>query len=370
MLYEHSGTPDGREVARRSLLKSIPSAVAPVLLSGMTARGAEDAKDITQSSPIDFRSHLLQCLGGPWPKLGHINDLAVRTEAAPVKKEGFTLEHISFAAIGDPVMPADRIPAFVLIPDGVSAAKPASAIAVWHQHAGQYQNGKAEPAGLAGSAMHQTGVALAREGYVVICPDALCFGERQDTTGKLKRGDYERYQFLRYTVAGKCLAWKDILDMKRTIDYLASRPEVLPDRIGCYGHSMGSTHTWMIGPWEPRLRCLVGNCCLPTYKAIERDKILHCFENFIPGLGHFGDTPDIVAQIAPRRLHLNFGETDSGSPIDEVRRGLKIIEGAYAKAGAADRFTSFIEPGAGHVLSEAMWSRVKECFVSELKQDH
>jgi dienelactone hydrolase len=82
---------------------------------------------------------------------------------------------------------------------------------------------------------------------VVICPVALCFGERQDHTGKLKRGDYERYQFLRYTVAGKCLAWKDILDMKRTIDYLVSRPEVLPDRIGCYGHSMGSTHTWMVG---------------------------------------------------------------------------------------------------------------------------
>jgi dienelactone hydrolase len=357
----------GPEIARRSLLKAVPSAIAPVLLAGMTAQ-ADDASNSSRASEKDFRSHLLNCLGGPWPQLSHVNDLAVRTEAEPMKKDGYTLEHISFAAVGDPVEPADRVPAFVLIPDGVSAAKPAPAIAVWHQHAGQYQNGKAEPAGLAGSAMHQTAVALAREGYVVICPDALCFGERQDATGKLKRGDDERYQFLRYTIAGKCLAWKDILDMKRTIDYLASRPEVLPDRIGCYGHSMGSTHTWMVGPWEPRLRCLVGNCCLPTYKAIERDKILHCFENFIPGLGQFGDTPDIVAQIAPRRLHMNFGETDSGSPIDEVRRALKIIEAAYAKAGAADRFTSFIEPATGHVLSDAMWLRVKECFAKELRK--
>ena len=36
-----------------------------------------------------------------------------------------------------------------------------------------------EPAGLAGDPMHHTGVALAKEGYVVLCPDALCFEERQ-----------------------------------------------------------------------------------------------------------------------------------------------------------------------------------------------
>ena len=147
-----------------------------------------------------------------------------------------------------------------------------------------------------------------------------------------------------------------------------SRPEVKADRIGCYGHSMGSTHTWMVGPWEPRLRCLVGNCCLPTYKAIEQYKLLHCFENFIPGLGRYGDTPDIAGLIAPRRLHLNFGEKDGGSPIDEVRRGVEKISAAYAGAGAKERFTYFVEEGAGHVLSEAMWGKVKECFTGELGQ--
>ena len=81
--------------------------------------------------------------------------------------------------------------------------------------------GKVEPAGLAGSPMHHTGVALAKEGYVVLCPDALCFGERQST--QLQGGDYERFEFLRYVVAGKCMAWKNILDMRRAIDYLVLR---------------------------------------------------------------------------------------------------------------------------------------------------
>ena len=350
---------------RRTWLKATSSVVAPLLMCSAT--GAQSNADGAPSKGSDdFRSHLLACLGGQWSKVNR-DQLQIRTEAEPEKKDGYTLEHVSFAAAGDPIEPADRIPAFVLVPDGVNAAHPAPTVAVWHQHNGAWQNGKTEPAGLSGSPMHHTGVALAHEGYVVICPDALCFGERQDATGKLKRGDYERWQFLRYTVAGKCLAWKDILDMKRTIDYLAARPEVIPDRIGCYGHSMGSTHTWMVGPWEPRLRCLIGNCCMPTYAAIERHKLIHCFENFIPSVRQFGDVPDIVSLIAPRRLHLNFGETDAGSPIEEVKAAMPIISAAYARAGAGDRFTWFIEEGTGHVLSPAMWAHVRECFEKELK---
>jgi hypothetical protein len=142
---------------------------------------------------------------------------------------------------------------------------------------------------------------------------------------------------------------------------------VRPQRIGCYGHSMGSTHTWLVGPWETRLQCLVGNCCLPTYAAIHRHHLLHCFPNFIPGLYAFGDTPDIAALIAPRPLHLNFGEEDTGSPIEEVRAGVQRIAAAYAAQSAADKFSYFIEPQTGHVLSDAMWTRVRDVFARYLQ---
>jgi len=307
---------------------------------------------------VDFREKLLQGLGGAWPDPC---DLKPRSTGAAIQKEGYRIEPVSYEA-----EPDDRIPALLLIPDGINAQHPAPAIAVWHQHAGQYHLGKSEPAGLAGDPMHHTGAALAKEGYVVLCPDALCFEERQDPTGKLKGGNYERFEFLRYVVAGKCMAWKNILDMRRAIDYLVSRPEVKADKLGCYGHSMGSTHTWLVGPWEERLKCLVGNCCLPTYQAIHREHMLHCFPNFIPGIFAYGDTPDIAALIAPRPLHLNFGETDGGSPIDEVRRGLKIIGDAYAAIHAEDKFTYYIEEGSGHILSEEMWRRTKATFARSL----
>ena len=341
---------------RRSFLKST------ALIAGVSAQGANGlvhAQDVPQESlsPAAFKAKLLECLGGPWPEPCDLEPRILREE----QKKGYRLQWIDYA-----VEVGDRVPAILLIPDGVNPSSPAPAIAVWHQHAGKWDLGKSEPAGLAGDPMHHTGASLAKLGYVVLCPDALCFEERQDTTGKLKGGAYERFEFLCQVVDGRCMAWKNILDMRRAVDYLVSRPEVDADRLGCYGHSMGSTHTWLVGPWEPRLKCLVGNCCLPTYEAIHRTKILHCFPNYIPGIHAYGDTPDIAGLIAPRALHLNFGEADHGSPIQEVRAGVKTIASAFAGAGAADQFTYFIEANTGHVLSDAMWLRVRGAFEKHL----
>jgi len=296
----------------------------------------------------EFRVHLQACLGGPWPDPPALRACVLET----TRKDGYRIERVTYEA-----EPGDVIPALLLVPDGISAASPAPAVAVWHQHNEEWDLGKSEPAGLAGAPMHHTGVALVREGFVVLCPDALCFEDRRSRD--LPGGQYERFEFLRYVVAGRCMAWKNILDMRRAIDYLCARPEVACDRIGCYGHSMGATHTWLVGPWEPRLRCLVGNCCLPTYAGIHRNHLIHCFPNFIPGLFACGDTPDIVASIAPRPLLLNFGAADPGSPIEEVRAAVQRIGDAYAAHAARDAFQYFIEPDVGHVLSPAMWQRTR-----------
>jgi len=303
----------------------------------------------------DLRARLLECLGGPWPEPCDLRPLVREV----IRKDGYRIESVSYE-----VEPGDRVPAMLLTPDGVDANHPAPAVAVWHQHNGEWHLGKTEPAGLAGNPMHHTGVALAKKGYVVLCPDALCFEERQSQ--HLRGGEFERFEFLRYVVAGKCMAWKNILDMRRAVDYLCSRPEVKADRLGCYGHSMGSTHTWLVGPWEPRLTCLIGNCCLPTYAAIHRTHLLHCFPNFIPGWFQYGDTPDIAGLIAPRALHLNFGALDDGSPIQEVHAGIRTIARAYEQAGAPERFSHYIEEGSGHVLSDEMWRQTSDWFRKHL----
>jgi dienelactone hydrolase len=341
------------EIDRRAFLAR--SAVGAAALLAVGEQVPPALAEEKSMSKVDLAKELLRCLGGPWPEPCDLRP----TVADVMQKDGYRIESLSYEA-----EPGDRIPALLMVPDGIDAQHPAPAVAVWHQHNGQWQLGKSEPAGLAGNPMHQTGLALVREGYVVLCPDALCFEGRQDS--QLKREGYERFEFLRYVVAGKCMAWKNILDMRRAIDYLCARPEVQHERIGCYGHSMGSTHTWLVGPWEPRLKCLVGNCCLPTYAAIQRTKLLHCFSNFIPGWSQYGDTPDIAGLIAPRALHLNFGEKDHGSPIEEVRQGIKTITAAYEAAHASENFSSYIEEGGGHVLSPEMWRRTREWFKRHL----
>ncbi|HTU24288.1 MAG TPA: alpha/beta hydrolase family protein [Pirellulales bacterium] len=307
----------------------------------------------------DFQDRLLQSLGGAWPAPC---DLRPQTEKVE-QKDGYRLETVTYE-----LEPGDRVSSFLLLPDGASAEHPVPGICIWHPHGGQYQMGKYGPAGVRPSTMEReggTGVGLVREGYAVLCPDALGFADR--TPGKLRGSELERFLFLKYVVSGKCLAWKSVLDMRQSVSYLAARPEIKADRLGCYGHSMGSTHTWLVGPWEPRLVALCGNCCLPTYAAIHRTELLHCFPNFIPGLFTYGDTPDIAALIAPRALHLNLGETDHGSPIDEAKQGIETIRRAYEAVHAEGKFTWFIEPGVGHTLSEPMWDHVKQFFAKHLQ---
>lgn len=337
-------------VSRRGLLAGLGA-------SAMLEQTSPVAGAVPSRAAEPSKKRLLECLGGEWPKSGPLDAKVERTE----QKDGYRLERITYL-----VEPEERIAAYLLVPDGAAKGKPAPGICVWHQHNGAYDVGKDEPAGLKQGPMHQTGVALAREGYVVLCPDAAGFGERNHH-GKLNGRNLEHYLFGRYVVEGKCLAWKNILDMRRAVDYIASRPEVDAERLGCYGHSMGSTHTWLVGPWEPRLKAVVGNCCMPTYAAMDRTDLIHCFPNYVPGWRQYGDIPDIVGLIAPRALHLNFGETDDGSPIQEVKAGLETIRRAYRTKKAEDRFTYYIEPGSGHILSDEMFNRVKAHFARYLK---
>lgn len=346
----------GHKLSRRSLARG-----AAGTLAGAGALMPADAlsapERTSQASPDTMRRRLVACLGGDWPQ-----PCALKPELrGTLRRDGYRIETWTYE-----VEPGDRVPAMLLIPDEVDRNSPAPAVAVWHQHNGEWHLGKSEPAGLAGNPMHHTGAALAREGYVVLCPDALCFEERQDPHKKLRGGDFERFEFLRYLVGGACMAWKNILDMRRAVDFLCSRPEVQADRIGCYGHSMGSTHTWLVGPHEPRLKCLIGNCCLPTYRAIHENHLLHCFPNFVPGWLRWGDTPEMAALIAPRALHLNLGEEDGGSPIGEARAGVARIQAAYERAGCPERFSHYIQPGAGHVLSPEMWERVRSWLEQHL----
>ena len=305
---------------------------------------------------VEFRERLLAGLGGPFPEFGPLDARTFKSE----KREGYELRWVTYEG-----EPHDTIPAILLILDGVNAKNPAPAVCVWHQHNGQWHLGKSEPAGLAGNPMHHTGVALAKLGFIVLCPDTLGFEDRAKGFS-LSGGNLERFLYLKYVVRGKTLAWKSIVDMRRAVDFLTSLAIVNSDSIGSYGHSMGSTHAYMVGPWETRIKATVCNCCLPTYEAIEQNELLHCFHNYVTGIFPDADTPDIVSLIAPRAVHMNFGELDRGSPIKQVRAAMSKIRKTYESMHAESHFSFYIEKNAGHVLSETMWNRTRDFFMRYL----
>lgn len=200
-------------------------------------QGEGEARKEGAKPDVPTKRKLLQCLGGRWPRRGPLASVVEWSE----QRDGYRLERITYLA-----EPGERVAAYLLLPDTASRGRPLPGVCVWHQHNGAYEVGKDEPAGLKGNPMHHTGVAFAREGYVVLCPDAAGFGER-NRRGRLNGRHLEHYLFGMYVAEGKCLAWKNIRDMRRAVDLIASRPEVDANRLGCYGHSMGSTHTWLVG---------------------------------------------------------------------------------------------------------------------------
>ena len=64
----------------------------------------------------DFRDRLLAGLGGKWPDPCPLNARVLKTD----KKDGYRIETIRYDA-----EPDDAIPALLLVPDDVTAARPA-----------------------------------------------------------------------------------------------------------------------------------------------------------------------------------------------------------------------------------------------------
>src|SRR5436305_1078777 len=139
-----SPMPSSQDPSRRTFLAQ--SAAVSLILAADLRVGAAPAKD-NPMPPAELKSKLVQCLGGAWPEPCDLKPVLRET----TQKDGYRIESVTYE-----VEPGDRVPALVLIPDGVTASHAAPALAVWHQHNGAYHIGKIEPAGLGGSPMHHT----------------------------------------------------------------------------------------------------------------------------------------------------------------------------------------------------------------------
>ena len=227
------------------------------------------------------------------------------------------------------------------------------AVLCHHQHGGEFQVGKDGPAGLGSNANQHYAIELARRGYVTLVFDALCFNERQDATGKLKDDDYERYEGMYRLTEGKTLQGKYVWDSRRALDYLETRPEVDRARIGMIGHSLGGQETLFTTAIDTRIRAAASSCGFASFRAIKREHINHNYALFVPGLANYGGFGAVLSLVAPRPFLAAARTTDPIFPKDGIDETVAAGQRAYAAAGAADRLSTFFEPGE-HTFSPAM----------------
>jgi dienelactone hydrolase len=327
-------------ITRRDTLKLLASSIAATAATAAPLH-AGLPNSMAAEKTLD-RARLLQLLGT-------VPDIAPPLAAQRIERTDLgevIREKVTYA-----VEPDERIPAFLFLPKSGPARHPA--ILCHHQHGGEFQVGKDGPAGLGSTPDQHYAIELARRGYVTLVFDALCFNERQDATGKLKNGDYERYEAMYRLTEGKTLQGKYVWDARRALDYLQTRPDVDASRIGMIGHSLGGQETLFTTAVDTRIRAAASSCGFGSLRTLKRDHINHNYALFVPALANNGGYGAVLSLAAPRAFLVAARTDDPIFPKDGIEETVAAARLAYAANSASERLSTFLEPGT-HSFSSAM----------------
>lgn len=284
------------------------------------------------------------------------------------KKDGYTRYLVRYS-----VTAGRKTEAFLLIPDGLT--KPAPAVVALHCHSGFYYYGKEKitetehPPKILQDLINGTyggrpfADELARHGFVVLVPDAFYFGSQRiqpDSMPEERIADLKKYTpgsddyirtFNMYSgrqeeLTAKSIfaagsTWPGILFQgdRASVDYLLTRPEVDPNRIGCMGLSIGGFRSAHLFALDPRIKVGVAAGWMVTYRSLLFDHVKnHTWMVYIPGQHAFLDLPDVVTLNAPNPLMVINCSQDSLFSIDGMKAAESNIAEIYKRMGASERF--------------------------------
>ena len=192
-----------------------------------------------------------------------------------------------------------------------------------------------------------TYVHFARNGFVVLAYDPIGQGERRyfwnpmtetdELGGPVTWNHSLPGQLL--LLMGEDLTHYFIWDGMRAIDYLLTRPEVDPKRIGCAGHSGGGTLSKFISALDERVQCAAINeggtanqwpIDIPMYLPMGTgDTEQHLFPGELYGV----DNVDLHAAVAPMPLLVTIEHL---SP--SFNRAADAIRARYQLLGVPEKF--------------------------------
>ena len=294
-----------------------------------------------QARQKQVRDRILSLIGGLPEYRGPLNARVTKT----TRRDGFSIDHVLFESL-----PQYYVTANLYRPDS-PGRHPAILMSMGH-----WDSGKA-----AGQLLSSN---LARKGFVVLAYDPVGQGERQQAfdkrTGRSLIGGPTEQHFSNgpaATLLGQSVARYFIHDGMRAIDYLVSRPEVDPERIGATGCSGGGTQTTYISALDPRVKVAAVACYMNSFQTLFAGSIGDS-EQSVPGFLAAGlDQTDYVELFAPKPWLITSTEDDFFTPAG-AKQVFDEAQGWYKLFDASDRVKWVVGPG-GHgtplVVREAIY---------------
>jgi dienelactone hydrolase len=230
-----------------------------------------------------------------------------------------------------------RVPAYLFRP--VETDEPRPTILIFPGH-----GTIAQTAGLRKSYQQANALELARAGFVTLTMELRGFG-KLNALGHLQIDAAAR-------LIGR--TWYGLLvhDAMHAIDYLLTRPEVDPERIGATGIGAGGALTLYTAALDDRIQTAVVNSYLGKYVVTCLDEE-HCPCNDIPGILRYAEMGDVAALLAPRPVLFVNGRRDPATS-HVARESLAIARQVYGFLGTP-QYVKLIEPEElGHTFDNQL----------------
>ncbi|MFM2484791.1 dienelactone hydrolase family protein [Celerinatantimonas yamalensis] len=194
------------------------------------------------------------------------------------------------------------------------------------------------------------GDAMAKRGYVVLCVDALGWGDRGPMNYAQQQALASNFFNLGRSLAGN-MAYEDM----RAFDFLRSRAEVDPKRVAIVGFSMGAYRAWQLAALRPQAAATVVDSWMGTYQGlmVPGNNVLRgqsAFYMLQPGLAQWMDIPDEASIAAPKPMLIFNGGKDHLFPPEAVQQAYKKLHQVWHSQHADDHLTTRTWPNLGHVF--------------------
>jgi len=207
-----------------------------------------------------------------------------------LKGDGFRVEKVIYES-----RPDHHVTAVLYLPE---ARSPVPGVLV---PCGHSANGKAA------EAYQRACILMAKNGFAVLCYDPIGQGERVqllDKQGKpaIKGSTSEHTMTgIGALLVGQSTAGYRVWDGMRSLDYLASRPEVDAKRLGCTGNSGGGTLTAYLMALDERIVAAAPSCYITSLERLFDTIGPQDAEQNITGQVAFGmEHADYLTMRAPR----------------------------------------------------------------------